>query len=67
LEPNKITPGKRTGWQLEPEAQDLIDLAGIEEGIEVGKTRLLTTRLPRDHGQIESGGPTNDLHGGLRH
>jgi hypothetical protein len=30
LESSKITPGKKTGWQPEPEAQDLIDLAGIE-------------------------------------
>jgi hypothetical protein len=29
LEPNKIAPGKKTGWQPEPEAQDLIGLAGI--------------------------------------
>jgi hypothetical protein len=27
-EPNKTAPGK-TGWQPEPEAQDLIGLAGI--------------------------------------
>jgi hypothetical protein len=30
LEPNKITPGKKIGWQLKLEAQNLIDLAGIE-------------------------------------
>jgi hypothetical protein len=29
LEPNRIAPGKKTGWQPEPEAQDLIGLAGI--------------------------------------
>jgi hypothetical protein len=29
-EPNKITPGKKTEWQPDPEAQDLIGLAGIE-------------------------------------
>jgi hypothetical protein len=30
LQPDKITPGMKTGWQPEPEAQDLIGLAGIE-------------------------------------
>jgi hypothetical protein len=29
FEPNRIALGKKTGWQPEPEAQDLIDLAGI--------------------------------------
>jgi hypothetical protein len=29
LEPNRIAPGKKTGWQPEVEAQDLIGLAGI--------------------------------------
>jgi hypothetical protein len=29
-EPNKIAPEKKTGWQPEPEAQDLIGLTGIE-------------------------------------
>jgi hypothetical protein len=30
LELNKIAPGKKTGWQPKPEAQDLIGLARIE-------------------------------------
>jgi hypothetical protein len=30
LEPNKITPGKKTGWQPKPEVQDLIGLAEAE-------------------------------------